>query len=94
MFNPQTAQYVEYYLKPLQTAASKIDVKTFAAPVRGNPEIEAVVAGLGRDPGSGLIAMTDSFMGVHRKTETRLRFHGVRKEMRVVIVALDHLMGV
>ncbi|MFY9838196.1 MAG: ABC transporter substrate-binding protein [Xanthobacteraceae bacterium] len=72
MFNPQTAQYVEYYLKPLETAASKIDVKTFAAPVRGDPDIEAVVAGLGRDPGSGLIAMTDSFMGVHRKTVIEL----------------------
>ena len=27
MFNPQTAPYVEYYLKPLETAALKIDVK-------------------------------------------------------------------
>jgi putative tryptophan/tyrosine transport system substrate-binding protein len=37
MFNPQTAQYVEYYLKPLETAASKIDVKAFATPVRSDP---------------------------------------------------------
>jgi putative ABC transport system substrate-binding protein len=68
MFNPQTAQYVEYYLKPLETAASKIDVKTLAAPVRSDPDIEAVIVGLGRDPDNGLIAMTDSFMTVHRKT--------------------------
>ena len=72
MFNPQTAPYVEYYLKPLKTAASKIEVKTFAAPVRSDHDIEAVAAELGRDPGSGLIAMTDSFMGVHRKTVIEL----------------------
>jgi putative ABC transport system substrate-binding protein len=68
MFNPQTAPYVEYYLKPLETAASKIDVKTFVTPVHSDPDIEAVVAGLERDPRNGLIAMTDSFMTVHRET--------------------------
>ena len=72
MFNPQTAQYVEYYLKPLGTAASKINVKTFAASVRSDPDIEAVIAGLARDPGGGVIAMTDSFMGVHRKAVIEL----------------------
>ena len=72
MFNPQTAPYVEYYLKPLKTAASRIEVKTFAAPVRSDHDIETVAAELGCDPGSGLIAMTDSFMGVHRKTVIEL----------------------
>ena len=68
MFNPETARYVEYYMKPLEAAASKFDVKTFPAPVRSGADIETVVAGLGREPGSGLIAMTDSFMTVHRET--------------------------
>jgi putative ABC transport system substrate-binding protein len=72
MFNPQTAPYVEYYLKPLETAASKIDVKTFATPVHSDIDIEAVVAGLERDPRNGLIAMTDSFMTVHRETVIEL----------------------
>jgi putative ABC transport system substrate-binding protein len=72
MFNPQTAQYVDYYLEPLKTAASKIDVKTFAAPVRSDPDVEAVIEGLGRDPGGGLIAMTDIFMAVHRKAVIEL----------------------
>lgn len=72
MFNPQTAQYVEYYLKPLDTAAAKIGVKTFTTPVRSDPDIEAVVTKLGRDSVSGLIAMTDSFMTVHRQTVIEL----------------------
>lgn len=72
MFNPQTAQYVEYYMKPSEITASKIDVKTFRAPVGSDPDIEAVVAGLGRARGTGLIAMTDSFMTVHRKAVIKL----------------------
>lgn len=72
MFNPQTAPYVEYYLKLLDTAAAKIGVKTFTTPVRSDPDIEAVVTRLGRDSVSGLIAMTDSFMTVHRQTVIEL----------------------
>jgi len=72
MFNPETAPYVEYYLKPLEVAASKLDVKTFRATVHSVSDIEAIVAGLGREPSNGLIAMTDSFMTVHRKTIVKL----------------------
>ena len=67
MYNPETAPYAEYYLQPLQAAAPTFGVKPFTAPVRGENDIEAVIAGLGREPGSGLMLMTDSFMTVHRK---------------------------
>jgi putative ABC transport system substrate-binding protein len=67
MFNPQTAPYAEYYLQPLEAAAPKFGVKPFKAAVRNDADIEAVVAGLGREPNGGLIAMTDSFLLVHRK---------------------------
>ena len=67
MFNPQTAPYAEYYLQPLEVAAPKFGVKPFKAAVRNDADIEAVVAGLGRDADGGLIAMTDSFLLVHRK---------------------------
>lgn len=68
MFNPQTAPYVDYYLKPLETAASKFGVTTITTPVHSVPDIEAAIAGLGRQPNTGLIAMTDGFMTVHRNT--------------------------
>jgi ABC-type uncharacterized transport system substrate-binding protein len=68
MFNPQTASYAEYYLKPLEAVASKFDVKVFAAPVRSESDIGTVITQLGREPGSGLIVMTDSFNYVHRKS--------------------------
>jgi len=67
MFNPQTAPYAEYYLRPLEAAAPKVGVKSFTAPVQSEADIAEVIERLGGEPDSGLIAMTDSFMTVHRK---------------------------
>jgi putative tryptophan/tyrosine transport system substrate-binding protein len=66
MFNPQTAPYAEHYLQPLKAAAPKIGVETRTAAVRSESEIEQVIAGLGREPSSGLVTMSDGFMTVHR----------------------------
>lgn len=67
MFNPRTAPYAEYYLQPLNAVAPKFGVKTLTATVNSEIEIEQLIAGLGRKKDSGLIVMTDSFMGVHRR---------------------------
>jgi len=68
MFNPETAPYAEFYLQSLEAAATKYGVKTLTSHVRNENEIEAIISGLGREPGGGLIAMTDGFMTVHRKS--------------------------
>ena len=67
IFNPDTAPYAEYYLRPLQAAAPMFRVKAFNAIVHSEQDIQKAIAGLGREPNSGLIVMTDSFMSVHRK---------------------------
>ena len=67
IFNPDTAPYAEYYLRPLQLAAPKFRVKAFNATVRSESDIQEAIAGLGREPNGGLIVMTDSYMTVHRK---------------------------
>lgn len=67
MFNPKTAPYVEYYLQPLNAAAARSSMKTVTAAVGSEIDIESTIAALGRDPGGGLIVMTDSYMTVHRK---------------------------
>ena len=67
MFNPQTAPYAEYYLKPLQAAAPKLGLQPVVTPVRSTADIETAIAALGGQPDSGLIVMTDSFMTVNRK---------------------------
>jgi putative ABC transport system substrate-binding protein len=68
MFNPDTAPFAKYYLQPLEAAAPKLGIKVFSAEVRSEADIAKVIAALGREPGSGLIAMTDSFITVHRKS--------------------------
>jgi putative ABC transport system substrate-binding protein len=65
LFNPATAPYAEYYLGPLKTAAVSLAVEAIAAPVRGAPELESVVAAQAREANSGLLVMPDSFMNVH-----------------------------
>jgi putative ABC transport system substrate-binding protein len=66
LFNPATAPYAEYYLKPFKTAAVSFAVEAIVAPVRDMSELESVVTALGREPNGGLIVMPDSFLSVHR----------------------------
>lgn len=68
MFNPEVAPYAEYYLRPMETVAARLRVKTFAAAVRNESDLDTVVKRLGREPDSGLVVMVDSFSFLHRKT--------------------------
>jgi len=66
LFNPATAPYAEYYLKPFRAAAVAFAVEAVAAPVRDTPELESAVPALTREPNAGLIVMPDHFLHVHR----------------------------
>ncbi|HEY1364800.1 MAG TPA: ABC transporter substrate-binding protein [Xanthobacteraceae bacterium] len=68
IFNPQTAPYADYYLRSLPSAAEKLGVATFAAPVADQSGIASLVASLAGEAGGGLVVMTDSGMFVHRRT--------------------------
>jgi putative ABC transport system substrate-binding protein len=52
----------------LNVVAARLGVKAVPAAVGSEIDIENVIAGLGREPGSGLIVMTDIYMTVHRKS--------------------------
>jgi ABC-type uncharacterized transport system substrate-binding protein len=65
LFNPTTAAPIQFYLPSIQAAAQSQDVKVSNAPVYTKAEIEGVIAALARDPGSGLIAMPDTFNGAN-----------------------------
>jgi putative tryptophan/tyrosine transport system substrate-binding protein len=67
MFNPQTAPYLQYYLEPLQAVAPKLGVTPITTPVASEDEIEVAITNIGREQSAAIIAMTDSFMFVHRK---------------------------
>ena len=66
MFNPDTAPYYEVYLRSFERMPWSIPVAVSAAPVRNAAEIEEVIAKLGREPGSGLIAPPDPFIIAQR----------------------------
>jgi putative tryptophan/tyrosine transport system substrate-binding protein len=66
VFNPDTAPYVRsYYLPSFENAARSFNVEWSITPVRSDAEIEAVIATLADKQNSGLVALSDSFMGVH-----------------------------
>ena len=72
LYNPTTAPYYEYYLKPFKGAVASFGVEGIAAPARDRSELEAVIAAQGRDPNGGLIAIPDSFLNVNRAEITSL----------------------
>ena len=72
LFNPTTAPYYEYYLKPFKGAVASFGVEGIAAPVRDHSELETVIAAQAREPNGGLIAIPDSFLNVNRAEITSL----------------------
>jgi putative ABC transport system substrate-binding protein len=67
MFNPTTGPYVPGYLRLFEASSTPLGIELTAAPVRDVAEIEATVARLTRQPGSGLIAPPEPFTITHHK---------------------------
>src|SRR5436305_8469557 len=57
LFNPSTAPYAEYYLKPFKAVAAALAVEAFETPVRDAADLESVVRTLTRELNGGLIVM-------------------------------------
>jgi putative ABC transport system substrate-binding protein len=72
LFNPATAPYAEYWLKPFKSAAGAFTVAATAAPVHEPSELESVIASQAREPDGGLIVMPDSFSLDHAAAVTSL----------------------
>ena len=77
VFSPATTPYAEAYLNPFKAAATSFGMEAITAPVHNISELDSVVAAQAREPNSGLIAMPDSFMNIHRVEVTSLaaRYH-------------------
>jgi putative ABC transport system substrate-binding protein len=63
MYNPSTATYFEYYLKPFEAAAEAAGLKHFPLPVSNVVEIEQAFET--RKSGDGIVLMSDPFMTVN-----------------------------
>jgi putative ABC transport system substrate-binding protein len=77
LFNPATATYADYFLKPFKAAAPSFAVEAIAAPVHDMSELESVIAAQVREPNGGLIVMPDSFTDSNREEIISLtaRYH-------------------
>jgi putative ABC transport system substrate-binding protein len=65
MFNPDTAP-ASAYMPSLETAAQSLKVVSIIAPVHSEVEIEAAIMALGREPGGGLVVISEVFTLAHR----------------------------
>ena len=72
LFNPATAKYADYFLKPFKAAAPSFAVEAITAPARDTSELDSVIAAQAREPNGGLIVMPDSFTDAHRLEITSL----------------------
>jgi putative tryptophan/tyrosine transport system substrate-binding protein len=72
IFNPQTAPYYAIYLREFGTVPTTLTAELAAAPVRDEPEVEAAIAAIAREPAGGLIAAADPFTRAHRALIMRL----------------------
>jgi putative tryptophan/tyrosine transport system substrate-binding protein len=68
LFNPKTAPGGgSFFLGPFESVARSLAVEPIAARVSDAAEIEGNFASIGREPGGGVIVMSDAFTTVHRK---------------------------
>ena len=68
LFNPATAPGGgAYFLPAFETAARSLAVTPIVAPVGDAAQIERAIDSLAREPGGGLVTMTDGSMLVHRR---------------------------
>jgi putative ABC transport system substrate-binding protein len=65
MFNPDTAP-ASPQMPSFETAARSLKIVPIVAPVRSDVEIETAIIALGREPGSGLVVISDGFAIAHR----------------------------
>ena len=72
LFNPATATYAEYYLKPFKAAAASLGVEAIVASVRDKSELEPVISAQAREPNGGLVVMTDAYTSAHGAEITSL----------------------
>ena len=68
MFNPDTSAYFDSYLRSFKTLQQPSSVEVKVMHVRSVAEVDLVIAQLGRNPDSGLIAGSDVFIVGARKT--------------------------
>jgi len=66
IYNPPTAPFAGYFLRPFEAAGATHKVQTRAAAVDSDADIETALGTLAREPGGGFVVMPDAFTNIHR----------------------------
>jgi putative ABC transport system substrate-binding protein len=66
IYNPPTAPFANYYLRPFEAAGAAHGVQARAAAVDSDADIENALASLAHEPGGGFVVLPDTFTGIHR----------------------------
>src|SRR5262249_46945289 len=67
MFNPDDDALLAWLHVPsFETAARSLKVEPITTPVHSDGEVEATIRDIGREPGGGLVVISDAFTAVHR----------------------------
>ncbi len=76
LYNPPTAPFANYFLRPFEAAGATHKIQTRAAPVDSDADIETALAALAREPGGGgFVVMPDAFTNIHRDRIVALAAH-------------------
>lgn len=77
IYNPPTAPFASYFLRPFEAAGPPLGVETRAVPVKTEADVEHVMAGLASEPVGGVIVLPDAFAISHRNliVELAARHH-------------------
>jgi len=66
IYNPPTAPFASYYLRPFEAAGPSLAVQASVAPVDSDADIENALNALAHEPGGGFVVLPDTFTGIHR----------------------------
>ena len=75
IYNPPTAPFANYYLRPFEAAGTAQGVQARPAAVDSDTEIENTLDSLAREPAGGFVVLPDTFTGIHRDQIVSLAAH-------------------
>jgi putative tryptophan/tyrosine transport system substrate-binding protein len=66
LFNPKTAPFAEYWLRPFNAAANSLGVEPASVKVGSESDLETAFAAQANDTNAGMVVMPDGFVNVYR----------------------------
>ena len=66
LFNPKTAPFADYWLRPFNAAANSLGVEPAAVKVDSESDLETAFAAQANNTDAGMVVMPDGFLNVYR----------------------------